>query len=354
MLSSIIGGGLMPRVPRLTSLIAIASLSFAVASLQPSARAAEPLTPVQYSSLGGATDAGIYLADALGFFREQGIAVTTNLMINAPSQIAEMATGRLDVSGIALSPGIFAASTRNIGLRIVGDKQSLRPGFSSTRILARPEFIKATEEETVRGLRGRRMAGPGRTTIGYYLVASLFRKYGMDVDDFDFVEIPLPDIVAGLAAGAADGALVVEPIGSRAVKAGIAKEVSDCVEFVPPGGSATPLVYSEQFARKRDVAMGFMRAYMRGARVFVDAFAKGKDRDRVINIIAEHAKIPAEIVRDAFPGGLDPNQRISKDFLAKVQTFYIERKLLEKPADLDTLVDMSFADAALKDLGEYQ
>ncbi len=315
---------------------------------------ANELVPVQYSSLGGATDAGVYLADALGFFKEQGIAVTTNLMTTVPSQIAEMATGRLDVSGIALSPGIFAASARNIGLRIVGDKQSLRPGFSSTRILVRPDLMKATEEETVRALRGKRMAGPGRTTIGFYLVASLFRKYGMDVGDFDFVEIPLPDIVAGLASGAADGALVVEPIGSRAVKAGVATELSDCAEFVPPGGSVTPLVYSEQFAQKRELATGFMKAYMRGARVFVDAFAKGRDRENVIAVIAEHAKIPVDVVRNAFPGGLDPNQRISIAFLDKVQRFYIEQKLLEKPVDLDRLVDMSFADTALKELGIYE
>ena len=319
-----------------------------------SAARAEDLAPVRYSSLGGATDAGIYLADALGFFRQAGITITTERLVTAPSQIAEMATGRLDVSGIALSPGIFAAEARGIGLRIVGDKQSLRPGFSATRVIARPELVKATEEETVRGLRGKRIAGPGRTTIGFYLVAALFRKYGMDVGDFQFVEIPLPDMVAALASGAVDAALVVEPFGSRAVRTGVAKEVSDCVEFVPPGGSATPLVYAGHFAARRDLAMRFMKAYMQGARAFVDAFAKGKDRDKAIAIIAEHAKVPAEVIRDSFPGGLDPNQRISKPFLADVQKFYVAQKLLEKPADLDRLVDLSFSDAALAELGEYK
>ncbi len=309
---------------------------------------------ISYSSLGGATDAGVYLADAYGFFREAGFTVTPRVMNSIPSQVAEAATNAVEVSGIALAPGLFASVQRNINLRLVGDKQSLRPGFSATRLIARPDLIGADEADTMRNLRGKKIAGPGRTSIGFYLVAALFRKHGMGLADMDYVEVPLPDMAAAIASRAVDGALIIDPFLSRAVQNGLAKVVSDLVEFVPPGGSIAPIVYSEKFAADRDAGVRFMKAYMRGVRVYNDAIGKNIDKDKVIDIIAKAANVPLPVIANGFPAGLDPDQRLNKAFLADVQNFYLEQKLIEKAANLDTMVDTSFADAARKDLGDYK
>ena len=332
------------------------ALAFALAVAAVPVRAQTPAPPAQikYSSLGGATDAGVFLADAYGFFREYNMAVTPIVQNSIPSQVAEAATGAIEVSGIALAPGLFASVQRNINLRLVGDKQSLRPGFSSTRLIARPEFIKATEAETMRGLKGRKIGGPGRTSIGFYLVSELFRKHGMTLDDFEYVEVQLPNQAAALAAKAIDGALSIDPFLSRAVQTNLGAVVSDLIEFVPNGGSIVPLVYSEQFAANRALATNFMKAYVRGVRVYNDAIGKGKDRDKVIDIIAKAANVPVPVIRDGFPAGLDPDQRLNKQFLGAVQSFYIGQKLLERPADIDRMVDLSFSDAALAELGEYR
>jgi acetamidase/formamidase len=43
---------------------------------------------------------------------------------------AAVVTNRIDVAGISLTPGLFAAVRQDMNLRLVGDKQSLRPlGF---------------------------------------------------------------------------------------------------------------------------------------------------------------------------------------------------------------------------------
>jgi NitT/TauT family transport system substrate-binding protein len=291
---------------------------------------------------------------AYGFFKEAGFSVNARVMTSIPSQVAEAATNAVDVSGIALAPGLFASVQRNINLRLVGDKQSLRPGFSSTRLIARADLFGADEAATMRNLRGRKIAGPGRTSIGYYLVAALFRKHGMGLDDMEYVELPLPDMAAAMASGAVDGALLIDPFLSRAVQGGIGRVVSDLVEFVPPGGSIAPLIYSEKFGAERDVAVRFMTAYMRGVRVYNDAMGKGVDRDKVIEIVAKGANVPVAVVANGFPTGLDPDQKLDKDFIAKVQSFYVEQKLVEKAADIDRMVDTSFADAAREQLGVYK
>ncbi len=332
----------------------LASAAILAAGLRASAQTPAPPAQIKYSSLGGATDAGVFLADAYGFFREYDMAVTPVVQSSIPSQVAEAATNAIEVSGIALAPGLFASVQRNINLRLVGDKQSLRPGFSSTRLIARPELVKASEAETMRGLKGKKIGGPGRTSVGFFLVAELFRKHGMSLDDFDYVEVQLPNQAAALAAKAIDGALSIDPFLSRAVQTNLGAVVSDLIEFVPEGGSIVPLVYSEQFAANRTMATNFMKAYMRGVRVYNDAIGKGKDRDKVIDIIAKAANVPVPVIRDGFPAGLDPNQRLNKTFLNSIQTFYVEQKLLERAADIDKMVDLSFSDAALRELGEYR
>ena len=112
-------------------------------------------TQLKYSSLGGATDAGVFLADANGYFKEYNIAVTTIVQTSIPSQVAEAATGAIEVSGIALAPGLFASVQRNINLRLVGDKQSLRatsedladPAVRPDRLLTKLTQIRNLLEE---------------------------------------------------------------------------------------------------------------------------------------------------------------------------------------------------------------
>ena len=61
-----------------------------------------------------------------------------------------------------------------------------------------------------------------------------------------------------------------------------------------------------------------------------------------------------EIVRDSFPAGMDPNQRISLPFLEELQTFFVKEKFLRDKIDVNKIVDLSFADAAVKELGTYK
>jgi NitT/TauT family transport system substrate-binding protein len=97
----------------------------------------------------------------------------------------------------------------------------------------------------------------------------------------------------------------------------------------------------------------FMVAYMKGVRVYNDAFVKNIDKEKVIAILAKHAGVPAETVRDSNPAGLDPNQEIDPQSFNEIQAFFVEQGIMQAAIPLGDLIDTSFAKAAIAKLGRY-
>jgi NitT/TauT family transport system substrate-binding protein len=328
----------------------------AVAGLLAFATGGHAQTEVRFGSVGGLTDAGLYLAEELGFFKEAGLTVTMKRMSNAPTLVTALATDQLDVAGIAITPGLFTSIQQGIGLRIVGDKQSFRPGFAATRLVVRPEAAKDGKEAAIKGLKGKTVAITARASSTFANLQSILQDHGMSVADVKVTQLAYPSMIAALTSGAVDAAYLIEPFLSDAIRKNIAVDVSNVGHLGAPGANrlSVPIVYSEKFAQNRPAAEAFMLAYVKGVRVYNDAFVKGKDKDKVIEIMARHAKVPVERVQNSYPGGLDPDQIVNTATIEEMQKFFVEQKLMTTSADISKLVDTSFAEAAVKKLGKYQ
>jgi NitT/TauT family transport system substrate-binding protein len=312
-------------------------------------------TTVKFASVGGITDAPLYLAEEYGLFAKAGLKVEMQRMTSAPNLMTAVATSQLDAAGISTTPGLYASVAQNLNMRIVGDKQSLRPGFSATQLVIRADLDQGSEAANVKALKGKNVAVSAKASTVYMLLQKLLKKHGMTLADIRVVELAYPNMLPAFASKAIDAAINLEPFLSQSLQSGTAKVVSDLTEFVPTeGGTIVLIVYSETFAQKTATANAFMKAYMQGVRIYNDAFVKGQDKDKVIEIVARYAKIDPKIVSEGFPAGLDPNQRVSVPFLTELQTFFVEQNLLRTPTEVSKIIDMSFADAAVKELGPYK
>src|SRR5262245_66521021 len=65
------------------------------------------------------SDAGYYLADAKGFFRDEGLEVSIIGFNSAAQMIAPLGTGELDVGGGTVSAGFYNAVGRGLLIRLV-------------------------------------------------------------------------------------------------------------------------------------------------------------------------------------------------------------------------------------------
>src|SRR5579884_2598872 len=140
---------------------------------QPAAAAAarQPLAPrvaVRYGELGQASDAGFYVALDRGYFAEEGLDVEAIPIGSGGRMIPSLGAGQIDVGGGGISTALINAVARDVPLRLVADKGSLRPGFGYSGLVVRKELVDRGEVQGPADLKGRRIAVNTPTGMDVY------------------------------------------------------------------------------------------------------------------------------------------------------------------------------------------
>ena len=69
---------------------------------------AQTPTVIKFASVGGITDAPLYLAEEYGLFAKAGLKIEMQRMTSAPNLMTAVATGQLDAAGISITPGLYS------------------------------------------------------------------------------------------------------------------------------------------------------------------------------------------------------------------------------------------------------
>jgi NitT/TauT family transport system substrate-binding protein len=321
----------------------------------PAAAAPPPLSPIKFGRIGGLSDGGVAIALARGYFAAQGLDLEVTQHRSLTDQAPLLATGELDVGSGGLGAAIFNAAARGVGLKIVADKGIQRPGFPVVSLYLRKALADSGEVARIADLRGRRvgLASPG-VSAEIILVRAL-ESNGLQLSDVHTELLSFQDMGIALANGAIDLAMGQEPT------TGISVQKGDAVLWVRgdevyPNQQVAVLVYSELFPpRQPEAAERFLVAYLQGVRAYNDAFAKGIDKDQVIEAIAHYTGFAPDVVARALPPGLDPDGAVNVDSLVADAQWYYERGYAkELPTDVAALVDDRYRRAAVAALGPYR
>src|SRR5258707_7348716 len=85
----------------------------------PSGAAAAETAQVRIGIARTMSDVGYYVADAMGYFRDEGIEVTMTPFNSAAQMMAPLGVGDLDVGGGTVSAGFYNSIGRGIATKIV-------------------------------------------------------------------------------------------------------------------------------------------------------------------------------------------------------------------------------------------
>lgn len=322
------------------------------------ARADAPAT-VRIGILASATDAPLWLADSLGYFRAEGLTVQFVNFNSGEAMVAPLSTGQLDVGAGSPAASLYNAVARGVGVRIVANLGTDAPGYGFEQIVVRTALVKSGRYTSPKDLKGMTIATNAHGSPSSPQLARFLGKYSLREGDIKHVFIPYPEQVAALANGAVDVITPIEPFATRAISSGIGTKIEGNDVFYP-NQEISSLMYGVEFmTHRRDVAQRFMRAYLRGVRYYDAALVNGKlggpNADEVVKVVSRESPIkdPA-MLRTIVPPATNPNGEVNVASLREDLAYFKKEGLIEGNVTADQVVDLSFVHDAVRALGPYK
>src|SRR5262245_17864532 len=325
--------------------------------------AAPPVSAADQVRIGIArtiSDAGYYIADARGFFRDEDLEVALTGFNSAAQMIAPLGTGELDVGGGTVSAGFYNAVGRGIAMKIVADQGSIRPGYGYSSLMVRKDLVDSGRYRSFADLKGMKVAIGAPGTGSASALNEALKRGGLRYGDVEVVYIGFPEHLPAYRNKGIDASITNEPTMTRAIEEGVAVRVAGN-DVTYPGQQTAVAFFSDHFIRnRRDAAERFMRAYLRGVRVYNDALMDGRldgpRANEVIPILVKYTTIKDEsMFRRMVPSYCNPDGEVNVASLRKDLDFFRELGLIEKKdVSVDGVVDASFAKAAVAKLGPYR
>lgn len=321
----------------------------------PAPTPAETFAPMtlKYGQVGGISDAAIFIAQAKGFFTEQGLTVESVPFTSAAEMTAPLGTDELQVGGGTVSAGLFNAIGRGIAIVIVADKGSYAPGHGFAAIVVRTELIDVIKGP--RDLKGHSIALSARDTAPEMNVDAYLRTGGLTINDVNVVALPVSDLQQALKNGSIDAAQAFEPFLSRILAAGVAR-VLVRADVAIPGQQIAVILFSQKFAAKREAATRFMVAYIKAARLYNDAFVKKDSATRtdIINVLSKATNLDADFFNTMVMPGIDLDGKVNSASLDEAQAWFVAKGSQKEKIPMDKVMNQSFAVEATRRLGPYR
>ncbi|MCI3918822.1 ABC transporter substrate-binding protein [Paenibacillus sp. TRM 82003] len=315
----------------------------------------ETKTKVIIAEDGAASGAGFYIAQSKGYFADYNIEVEFATFANSDEMLPALAAGQIDVAGGISTASFFNSIAQGIDVKMIADKGHNRTGESYFTFV-----IDKDQENTIQtyeDLRGKRIAVSGENGVDDYIFQQMLEHAGMTRDDVEFVLIPdFANMLAGMETNTLDAALNIEPLITKGEAEGIHKKFLDATDYAPEAQIAMVLASPAFVTEKRDVALRFMLAYLKGLRDYNDAFVKGTgDLDGIIDIMTEYTALKdAESWKKVNVTGLNPNGRMFVEDIKSQYEWYLGNGALIKEVDVEAAIDTSLTEEAVEILGEYE
>lgn len=336
--------------------IAIALLTVACGGSAGTGQGSGPTT-VHVGILGSVSDAGVIIAQAKGYFKEQGINAQFQRFQSGANMTPAVGRGQLDVAAGAPSAGLFNAMARDIKVRLVADKGYEPPGNGYDQYLVRKDLWDSGQVRGPADLKGRTVSLASRGIPPEHLLDMYLRTGGLTVKDVKITPLSFPDAATALGNHSVDAADLIAPFPTvaQAKGAGVPLVSTDQVSANHQLGV---VMYSEDFAKKTDVARRFMLAYLKGARDHDDAFIKKtaspQERAQLVQILAKNTSVTDTSLYDKMVMPvIEPNGTLHRESLKSDQDYFLQAGEQKNRVDLDANIDTNYVDWAVQKLGKY-
>jgi len=167
-------------------------------------------------------DAALFVADAQGQYKANGINTKLVQFNNGGDLMTAMASGDVDVGYVGITP-VLSSIANGVPVKVISAAQTEGSGI----VVAKDSGINS-----VSNLNGKKIATPGESSIQHMLLTYYLKQNGMSLSDLKVSSMKVPSMNDALKTGKIDGMITFEPYVSIAEKNG-AKVFVDSSEIIP-------------------------------------------------------------------------------------------------------------------------
>jgi NitT/TauT family transport system substrate-binding protein len=265
-------------------------------------------------------------------------------------------SGELDVCPQGMSLEYVQAFDPERPIIMAADHGSAGGGAGG--IVARPELIDSGRLRDYADLKGLRIGvSPIRGDHDWRSFGAALKKGGLTFDD---VEVVICDFGGGRHQALAEGRLDLTTVGrpSSIVEGRetgsfvVWKRNSDLEDRARQG--RTVMMNHPFWAQRPDEARRYLVAHLQGVRDYHNAYVHGIGRDAMVDLIARQCGEPRATVEATAPTPLNPDGYVDAKSIEEDLDWYAEQGVLPRPVPVDRVVNHTFLEQALAEVGRYQ
>jgi NitT/TauT family transport system substrate-binding protein len=287
------------------------------------------------------------IAEAEGYFTEQGLQIEFVRMNTSEGAIPLLARGDLDVLAGTIGVGHLNAMARGERIKFVSDKGFFASnGCTHGGLLVRRDLVRADEAATLKGLRGTRIAA-NRASPSDYTLELLLGRVGLHLTDVKIEDIPSSLRPAAFEQGTIAAATTGEPWITRIVEAGHAVLVVPSEKVLPDFQSGFISYGPSLLERNTDAGRRFMVAYLKGVR----QYNLGKT-ERNLEILAKATGQDRGLLQRMCWPAIRNSGQINVRSVLDFQSWAVKKGYVDRPVSEEVLWDPSFVQYATEQLGQ--
>lgn len=306
-----------------------------------------PLTRVRVGHVPVTIYAPLFIAAEKGYFADEGIDIELLPVEGGTENVVQVSAGNFDVAGGGIGAGMLNAVARGIEFEIVAPLHTERPPLTSPFVVSKARFDSG-ELTQMSDLKGMKVSINAKGAATEYWLWQALQQGGLDFVDVEVLGVGFREVAPALESGSLDGAILGEPLATFAEDQGLIARLSQ--DFID-GFTSTVIYFNKDWATNNpDLAQGFVKAFIRGAR---DLNGDRWYSDENVAIIEKYTGVPAEVVKRANRSYHDPNGTVPLADLMELQRFFRAQGELsyDEEIDMSEFINTSYAEAALAELG---
>ena len=310
--------------------------------------AAQEKVKVSLAMLRLTSSAPLFIAMDKGLFAEEGIEIDPQWFDAAQPIAVATASSQVNVGATGITAGLYNMAAKGQQLFIVADKGREEKGFSSSALLASTAEYEGGLK-SIESLRGKRVGITQKGSTFHYMLGRMLEAKGLTLEDVTLVPLgKLSAVMAALQSGQIDACILNEPNITKVQTEGYGKLITQVSEIMPYQTSG--IFYSPEFAKNKDAAVRFMRAYNKACHYYYEAAIEKKDParlDEVVKIIAKYVKTPEADIKLGLPYIDKDGVLLASDIQTQID-WYAAHGMIEGNLEAKKIVNTSFLDEAMK------